>query len=86
MAADVDITNALWMALTRRPLNMRFFTSVEQIRKSLEERRGSPLAEPTWWPRIRSLRDEAAVRKREEPEDEEDEPALAPADGGSSGD
>jgi hypothetical protein len=75
MAADPAVSGALWTVLTRRPVQMRFFSSVERIRETLEQQRGVPLPEPPWWERVRALRDAANAGEREEtPEDLE--PAI----------
>jgi len=59
MVVDTAVAGALWSVLTRRPVNVRFFTSIEGIRGVLEQLRGSTLPIPTWWERIRALRDES---------------------------
>jgi hypothetical protein len=75
MAADPAVSGALWTVLTRRPVNVRFFSSVERIRGALEHQRGAPLPEPPWWERVRALRDAINAREKEEaPEDLE--PAI----------
>jgi Cdc6-like AAA superfamily ATPase len=79
MAADVAITDALWTVMARRPLNMRFFSSVEQIRTALEERRGTLLPDPPWWKRVRGIRDAANAREKQEgPDGSDGEPTQAP--------
>ncbi len=76
LAADPAISGALWTVLTRRPVQVRFFSSVERIRGTLEQRRGAPLPEPPWWERVRALRD--AINARTDEETPEDlEPAIA---------
>jgi hypothetical protein len=75
MAADPAVSGALWTVLTRRPVNVCFFSSVERIRGALEHQRGAPLPEPPWWKRVRALRD--AINAREKEETSEDlEPAI----------
>jgi len=75
MAADPAISSALWTVLTRRPVNVRFFSSVERIRVAIEQKRGAPLPEPPWWQRVRALRE--AINAREEGERPDDlEPAI----------
>jgi hypothetical protein len=79
MAADPAISSALWTVLVRRPLNPRFFSSVESIRRALEQRRGAPLPEPSWWERVRAVRDAMNAQKQEE-HAEDLEPAIGEAD------
>jgi hypothetical protein len=76
MAADHTISGALWTVLTRRPVNVRFFSSVERIRGALEQRLGGALPEPPWWERVRALRD-ATNARQEHDADDDDEPAIA---------
>jgi hypothetical protein len=79
MAADLAISGALWTLLTRRPVQMRMFSSVELTRAILEKRRGAPLPEPAWWERVRALRDATNARQSDEaPEDLE--PAIDKAE------
>jgi hypothetical protein len=75
MAGDPTISGALWTVLTRRPVQVRFFSSVDRIKAALEQHRGAPLPEPPWWERVRATR--AAMNDRTRDETAEDlEPAI----------